>query len=91
MKILVTGASGLLGRKVSELALERGHEVYSVYNKHEVEFGIPVKLDLTDRDGILKVLFRSKPDVVIHAAAYTNVDACETCLLYTSDAADGRG
>ncbi|MBO3755423.1 MAG: NmrA family NAD(P)-binding protein, partial [Candidatus Brockarchaeota archaeon] len=36
MKILVTGASGLLGHKVVELALKKGHEVYSLYREHAV-------------------------------------------------------
>ena len=77
MKILVTGASGLLGRKVAQLALEKGHDVYSIYKEHPVNFGNPIKLDLTDRGVVFEVVSRIKPDGIIHTAAYTHVDGCE--------------
>ncbi|MEM3648202.1 MAG: dTDP-4-dehydrorhamnose reductase [Thermoproteota archaeon] len=77
MKILVTGASGLLGCKISLLALKKGHEVYSVYREHTVDLGEPVKLDLTRRSDVYKVFSELKPEAVIHAAAYTDVDGCE--------------
>lgn len=77
MKILVTGASGLLGSKVIQLALNRGHEVYAVYKEHIVNLGVPIKLDLTEYEKLQKVIFEKRPDVIIHAAAYTDVDGCE--------------
>lgn len=77
MKLLVTGASGLLGHKVAQLALERGNRVYSVHKEHPVSLGEPVKLDLTEYDRISKVASELKPDLIIHAAAYTDVDGCE--------------
>ena len=45
-------------------------------------------LDITNRDAVMKAVETAKPDVIVHLAAYTAVDKAETCLLYTSDAAD---
>ena len=77
MKIFITGASGLLGYKVAEIALEKGYEVYSGYREHKPEYGEPVKIDLTNPDTILKAVENVKPDVIIHSAALTDVDRCE--------------
>lgn len=77
MKILVTGASGLLGHKVAQLALEKGHEVYSIYKEYTVNIGTSIELDLTDREKLLKIISERKPDAAIRTAAYTDVDGCE--------------
>ena len=77
MKILVTGASGLLGQKVVQQALERGHETYAIYKEHPTSLGTPIKLDLINFEEFSKVLSKQKTDVVIHTAAYTDVDGCE--------------
>ena len=78
LNVLVTGASGLLGQKTAALALERGHEVYSIYNEHPTPIGIPINLDLTTHSEVSKVITKLKPDAILHAAAYTDVDSCET-------------
>ena len=78
LKLLVTGASGLLGHKVAQLALERGHEVYSIYKGHPPNFGTPIKLDLTNQSKLSKVIVKLKPEAIIHSAAYSNVEDCET-------------
>ena len=77
MRIFITGASGLLGSKVAEIALDRGYEVYSGYNRYKPEHGEPVKLDLTNSDSIAKAIKDVKPDAIIHSAALTDVDRCE--------------
>jgi len=77
MKILVTGASGLLGSKVAELALIEGHDVYSAYNQHLTHYGSPVKMDLTDLNSCRRVFENVRPEAVVHSAALTNVDLCE--------------
>jgi dTDP-4-dehydrorhamnose reductase len=77
MKILVTGASGLLGQKVAQLASQKGYQVYAIYKEHTISVGTPVRLDLTNREKLLKVISKRKPDAIIHTAAYTNVDDCE--------------
>lgn len=78
MRLLITGASGLLGLRIAELADERGYEVYSAYNKHSPQYGVPIKMDLTNEDACAKAFKIIEPEVVIHAAAMTNVDLCET-------------
>jgi len=77
MKILVTGASGLLGSKVAELAFSEGYEVYSAYNQHTINYGSPVRMDLTDLDSCRRVFENVRPEAVVHSAALTNVDLCE--------------
>ena len=77
MRILVTGGSGLLGSKLVEILVKRGHEVYSGYNLHKPLNGYPVKADISNREEIRKAFNISKPEAVIHAAALTNVDKSE--------------
>lgn len=77
MKLLITGASGLLGHKIAQLALKKGHEVYSIYKDHPINLGTPIKLDLTNQSETSKVIAQLKPEAIIHTAAYTNVDGCE--------------
>ena len=77
MKLLITGASGLLGQKVTQLSLEEGHDVYSTYKEHPTNLGNPTKLDLTDQNQVLRIINTLKPEAIIHTAAYTNVDDCE--------------
>lgn len=81
MKILVTGANGLLGQKLTTL-LDKKPEIKTIatarkpvsYPLTNSEFQI---LDVTDRNQTEKVIFEVKPDVVIHTAAMTQVDQCE--------------
>jgi dTDP-4-dehydrorhamnose reductase len=77
LRILVTGASGLLGQRVAQLALENGHKVYTLYKEHKISLGNPIKLDLTDQEKLLQIVLKCKPEAIIHTAAYTNVDGCE--------------
>ena len=77
MKLLITGASGLLGTKLCEIALRKNHEVYSAYSQHRPLYGTPVKLDILDLKAEQQILDKIKPQGVVHAAALTNVDKCE--------------
>jgi dTDP-4-dehydrorhamnose reductase len=82
MKILVTGSNGLLGQKltillqqdknVSLIATARGKSHLDIIN------GEFISLDVTDPDAVEEVFARVRPDVVIHTAAMTQVDQCET-------------
>jgi len=78
MRLLVTGGSGLMGCKVAELALEKGYEVFSGYACHEPEHGVGVRLDLADGNSLADAVKISRPDFIIHTAALTDVDLCET-------------
>jgi len=77
VKLLITGASGLLGTKLCEIALRKNHEVYSAYSQHRPLYGTPVKLDILDLKAEQQILDKIKPQGVVHAAALTNVDKCE--------------
>lgn len=78
LRLLVTGASGLLGHKLVKRALEKNHEVYSIYKENQTDLGKPIKIDLTNRDLVFETITNIKPQVIVHAAAYTDVDGCET-------------
>ena len=68
MKVLVWGAQGMLGKDlVPTLALK--HQVFS----RDIEDG-----DITDQHWVQKEIATLRPQVVINAAAYTNVDGCES-------------
>jgi len=69
MKVLVTGAGGQLGSEVVHVFAARGYEV--VGTTHE-------SLDITDAVAVEAALQREQPDWVIHCAAWTAVDACES-------------
>lgn len=77
MNVLVTGASGLLGSKLTKILVSKGYNVYSGYLGNRPENGIPIKLDVSNEKDVENVFEVSKPEAVVHAAAYTNVDACE--------------
>lgn len=76
-KILVTGASGLVGRRLCMEAVMAGYTVFATLHNSSIDYGLPVKLDLLNPDSISMAYERSKPDVVVHAAALTDVDRCE--------------
>ena len=85
-KVLVTGSSGMLGVDLCE-ELAEDHEVYGIDNRSRAGLNLPynsapvaqryVKCDITDRRSVLNVLSKMRPDVVIHTAAWTDVDGCE--------------
>ena len=77
MKLLITGASGLYGSKLAEHAVSKQHQVYSVHSQHPATCGIPVQLDITDKEKVQAEFQKVQPEVVVHAASMTDVDKCE--------------
>jgi dTDP-4-dehydrorhamnose reductase len=78
-KILITGASGLLGINLALSAQDRGYDVTGV-SLEEGVLGIPFKmyrLDLTQPGVIHNVIQDTNPDVIINCVALTDVDRCE--------------
>jgi dTDP-4-dehydrorhamnose reductase len=77
LKLLITGASGLYGSKLAELALARNFEVYSCDIQELPVCGSFVKFDVSNKVLVDEAFSRIKPDVVVHAATLTDVDKCE--------------
>lgn len=67
MKLLITGASGLVGSRFVELYLEK----VNLLTPDLAEF------DITSQESVISYLRENKPDAVINFAAYTNVDGAE--------------
>lgn len=78
MKLLITGASGLFGSKLCEVAARKNCDVYSGYNQHEPLHGTPVQFDVSNKNAVEKIFRKINPEAVVHAAALTNVDKSET-------------
>ncbi len=86
MKIFVTGVCGQLGHDVVNNAAARGYEAvgsdiqpeYSGIADGSAVTSAPyVQLDITDKEAVKTVISEIKPDVIIHCAAWTAVDAAE--------------
>jgi dTDP-4-dehydrorhamnose reductase len=72
MRIVVTGAAGRLGRRLMQVLSERGHETTGV----DVVGDSVTRLDITDFAATQAFINQSKPDIVIHPAAWTDVEGC---------------
>jgi len=71
LRILVTGACGMLGTLVCHALRDKHHVVPT-----DVVEGCE-KLDITDTGAVFDVVNRVRPEMVIHCAAMTDVDGCE--------------
>ncbi|MEL1134482.1 dTDP-4-dehydrorhamnose reductase [Desulfitobacterium sp. THU1] len=69
MKVVVCGAGGMLASDVSTIFDQRGHRVTNLSSED---------LDITKLEAVRVKLKDLQPDLVFNAAAYTNVDACES-------------
>ncbi len=83
MKILITGAHGLLGQKIAVVfAQESDHTLLLTDLASETFFTNPrfeyQQLDITQRGDVKSLVTQYKPDVIINTAAMTDVDGCET-------------
>ncbi len=80
MNIIVTGANGLLGQHLVTALVKFGYGMLAL-GKGECRIkdftGKYLDLDITDGVAVRDVIVSHKPDLIIHAAAMTNVDECE--------------
>ena len=78
MKVFVTGVGGQLGFNVVNELKKRGYEAIGSDILDEVAADCAyVKLDITNADAVETAITEVNPDVVIHCAAWTAVDAAE--------------
>ena len=68
MRVVVTGAAGMVGRAVNEFCEASGDTVFAFDRR---------ALDIANAEDVLRAIGNSKPDAVINCAAWTDVDGCE--------------
>lgn len=85
-KILITGSNGLLGQKLVQLLIEKENieliatAVGENRLKNKENSYIYESMDVTNESEVLGIFEKYQPHVLIHTAAMTNVDTCETDL-----------
>ena len=78
MRFFVTGVGGQLGHDVLNELDKRGYEAVGKDILDDVSSPFPyVKLDITNESEVAKAIATIKPDVIVHCAAWTAVDAAE--------------
>jgi dTDP-4-dehydrorhamnose reductase len=81
--VLITGSNGLLGQKLIDLALAQSDislvATSSGSSRHPIKVGYTYQeLDVCDNDALRAAIVKHQPQAIIHTAAMTNVDACES-------------
>lgn len=79
VRILVTGASGFIGRKLCERLVSQGAIVTALAKEGEIEMIDPAnwcRVDITDYEAVLACLQKHRPEIIFHAAAM--VSGCRT-------------
>lgn len=71
MRILITGAGGMLGADVRQAAEQAGHEALALPR---------AALDIADAGAVARAVAEAAPDVVVNCAAWTNVDGAEAAF-----------
>jgi dTDP-4-dehydrorhamnose reductase len=82
-KILITGSNGLLGQKLVSLIAGNPHYTLLATARGHNRIGDAANyqyasMDITNREEVEKVVSGFRPDFIIHTAAMTNVDQCES-------------
>lgn len=85
LRILTTGSNGLLGQKLTSLLLRTEDIQLIATGQGENRFPVKVgyhyeEMDISNHDLVREIIERHKPDIIINAAAMTNVDACESLV-----------
>jgi dTDP-4-dehydrorhamnose reductase len=76
-RIVITGGSGLAGANIAKTLVSK-FEVYGLYNTNKVEMkGVDFRQVDLSRENELEVVSELGPSVIIHCAAFANLDGCE--------------
>ena len=67
MKIMILGSEGMLG-----------HDLVDVLSEYELSTTTIETLDITDIDNTIRTVKKNNPDILVHAAAFTDVDGSES-------------
>jgi len=79
MRVLITGAAGMLGSAVIPAFAAAGHDVTATDLEPRDVAGLPMgRLDVRDYTEVDEVIERSRPDLVLHLAAETDLETCES-------------
>ena len=81
MKILVTGAGGLVGRAMVKVCADAGDQIVGLNH---------TDLDVADEQKVNATIERERPELVINCAAWTDVDGCELDPQHAQEA-NARG
>lgn len=77
MRVLVTGAGGLVGGRLAAILHARGLHVLAAWREAPPPAGPePIRLDLDDAESLARALDARRPDAVVHTAALSRVDRC---------------
>lgn len=84
MKLLITGANGMLGSSLLEHVSKTGHQIFAT-GKGPCRLPLDLFhenfhyecLDITQKEKVQQYVIRVQPDIIIHGAAITQVDDCE--------------
>lgn len=78
-KVLITGNSGMLGKDLCWVFKQNGDVVVGIdINEFdEKKIDKHYKIDLCNKESVLKILKQEKPDIIIYAAAIVDLNTCE--------------
>ncbi|MFT5858749.1 MAG: dTDP-4-dehydrorhamnose reductase [Flavobacteriaceae bacterium] len=96
MRIVITGSNGLLGQKIVQYCQVNSIEYFATSKGENRNSKCPIdrytELDITNKSQVMDVLTELAPTHLVHTAAMTNVDQCETdpegCELINVTATD---
>ena len=80
-RVLIVGSNGMLGQRLTEFFLKNDRVELHCCSAEEESYISDidyVKLDIRNKKEVRKVIHNFYPDFIINAAAYTNVDGCES-------------
>ena len=77
-KLLITGVSGLLGNNIAYYLRDQ-YDILGLYYMHPIQLkGISTQAcDLSNTEKLSRIVDKFDPDIIIHCASLTDIDACE--------------